>query len=91
MLAADRTRWDVAEGSPGTPGSPTEGTIVAAPNPIQIQKYLSGIDYPASKDDVVSTAEKENAPDDVLEALRAIPDGEYDAPTAVSSAVSDAS
>nr|WP_208386127.1 DUF2795 domain-containing protein [Curtobacterium sp. WW7] len=52
---------------------------------------MSGIDYPASKDDVVSTAEKENAPDDVLEALRAIPDGEYDAPTAVSSAVSDAS
>lgn len=91
MLAADRTRWDVAEGSPGTPGSPTEGTIVAAPNPIQIQKYLSGIDYPASKDDVVSTAEKENAPDDVLEALRAIPDGEYDGPTDVSSAVSDAS
>ena len=91
MLAADRIRWDVAEGSPGMPGSPTEGTIVAAPNPIQIQKYLSGIDYPASKDDVVSTAEKENAPDDVLEALRAIPDGEYDAPTAVSSAVSDAS
>lgn len=91
MLAADRTRWDVAEGSPGTPGSPTEGTIVAAPNPIQIQKYLSGIDYPASKDDVVSTAEKENAPDDVLKALRAIPDGEYDGPTDVSSAVSDAS
>jgi hypothetical protein len=89
-LAADRTRWDVAEGSPGTPGSPTEGTIVAAPNPIEIQKYLSGIDYPASKDDVVSTAEKENAPDDVLEALRAIPDREYDGPTAVSSAVSDA-
>ena len=64
---------------------------MAAPNPIQIQKYLSGIDYPASKDDVVSTAEKENAPDDVLEALRAIPDGEYDGPTAVSKAVSDAS
>lgn len=63
---------------------------MAAPNPIQVQKYLSGIDYPASKDDVVSTAEQAGAPDDVLEALRAIPDGEYDAPTAVSSAVSDA-
>ncbi|WP_420363461.1 DUF2795 domain-containing protein [Curtobacterium aetherium] len=63
---------------------------MAAPNPIQIQKYLSGIDYPASKDDIVSTAEGENAPDDVLEALRAIPEGKYDAPTAVSSAVTDA-
>ena len=63
---------------------------MAAPNPIQVQKYLSGIDYPASKDDMVSTAEQEGAADDVLEALSAIPDGEYDAPTAVSSAVSDA-
>jgi hypothetical protein len=60
-----------------------------APNPIQIQKYLSGIDYPASKDTIVETAEKENAPDDVLDALRAIPEGDYDAPTAVSSAVSN--
>ena len=63
---------------------------MAAPNPIQIQKYLSGIEYPASKDDVVSTAEQESAPDDVLEALRAIPEGQYDGPTDVSKAVSDA-
>ena len=60
-----------------------------APNPIQIQKYLSGIDYPASKDTIVETAEKENAPSDVLDALSAIPEGDYDAPTAVSSAVSN--
>ncbi|MGN8048278.1 DUF2795 domain-containing protein [Curtobacterium sp. 22159] len=62
---------------------------MAAPNPIQVQKYLSGIDYPASKDDIVATAEREGADGDVLDALRAIPDGEYDAPTAVSSAVAD--
>ncbi|PPF64388.1 hypothetical protein C5C18_08775 [Rathayibacter tritici] len=59
-----------------------------APNPIQIQKYLSGIDYPASKDTIVETAEKEGADGDVLEALRAIPDATYDKPTDVSSAVS---
>ncbi|MDP4332882.1 DUF2795 domain-containing protein [Curtobacterium sp. A7_M15] len=64
--------------------------MAAAPNPIQVQKYLSGIDYPASKDDIVATAEREGAGGDVLDALRNIPDGEYDAPTAVSSAVSDA-
>lgn len=62
---------------------------MATPNPIQIQKFLSGIDYPASKDTIVSTAEKEGADDNVLDALRQIPDKEYDAPTAVSSAVSD--
>jgi hypothetical protein len=63
---------------------------MTAPNPIQVQKYLGGIDYPASKDDIVSAAESSGADENVLEALRSIPDTEYDAPTAVSSAVSDA-
>jgi hypothetical protein len=64
---------------------------VANPNPIEIQKYLSGVEYPASKDDIVATAEREGASGDALEALKNIPDGDYDAPTAVSSAVTDAS
>ncbi|WP_420369546.1 DUF2795 domain-containing protein [Curtobacterium sp. L1-20] len=64
--------------------------MAGTPNPIQIQKYLSGIDYPASKDDIVSKAKGEGADDDVLEALGNIPDGDYDAPTAVSKAISDA-
>lgn len=64
---------------------------MATPNPIQIQKYLSGIDYPASKDDIVATAEKEGADGDVLDALKGIPDGDYEKPTDVSKAVSDAS
>ncbi|NQX06295.1 DUF2795 domain-containing protein [Rathayibacter sp. VKM Ac-2856] len=60
-----------------------------APNPIQVQKYLAGIDYPASKDTIVETAEKEGADSDVLDALRAIPEGDYAKPTDVSSAVSN--
>lgn len=63
---------------------------MAAPNPIQVQKFLSGIEYPASKDDIVTTAEKEGADSDVLDALKQLPDQEYDSPTAVSKAVSDA-
>lgn len=62
--------------------------MAETPNPIQIQKFLSGIDYPASKDTIVRTAEKEGADQNVLEALRRIPDGDYDAPTAISKAVS---
>ena len=57
------------------------------PNPIQVQKFLGGIDYPASKDTIVSTAEDQGADDNVLDALRGIPDKEYDGPTAVSEAV----
>lgn len=59
-----------------------------SPNPIQVQKYLGGIDYPASRDDIVRTAEKSDAPDDILETLRNLPERDYDGPTAVSEAVS---
>jgi len=57
-------------------------------NPIELQKHLGGVDYPASRDDLVKKAEQNGADEDVLEALRGIPDREYDAPTAVTKAVS---
>ena len=57
-------------------------------NPIELQKHLGGVDYPASKDDLVKAAEGNGADDDTLEALRALPDQEYDAPTEVTKAVS---
>ncbi len=60
----------------------------ATPNPIELQKHLGGVDYPASRDDLVRTAEEQGADNDLLEALRGIPDKEYDSPTAVSKAVS---
>jgi len=59
------------------------------PNPIQIQKFLGGIDYPVDKKTILSTAKDQGADEPVLKALEAIPDGEYDAPTAISKAVSD--
>ena len=57
-------------------------------NPIELQKHLGGVDYPASRDDLVRKAEENGADEEVLEALRGIPDREYDAPTAVTKAVS---
>jgi len=61
-----------------------------APNPIQVQKFLGGIDYPATKETLISKAKESGADSNVLDALQNIPDKEYDSPTAVSSAVSDA-
>ncbi|MFC3590858.1 DUF2795 domain-containing protein [Microbacterium barkeri] len=55
-----------------------------------MQKFLGGIDYPASKEDILASARDAGADDAVLDALGRIPDREYDAPTAVNSAVSDA-
>jgi trehalose-6-phosphatase len=56
-------------------------------SPIDIQKALSGMDYPASKEEIVAHAEQQGADDEVLEALRKIEDREYEGPSGVSSAV----
>ena len=56
-------------------------------SPIDIQKALSGMDYPAKKDDVVAHAESSGGSEKVLEALKGIDDQEYDTPAAVSKAV----
>ena len=58
-------------------------------SPIDIQKALSGIDYPATKDDVVKHAESQGGSSEVLDALKGIDDQEYDTPAAVSKAVFD--
>ena len=58
------------------------------PIAIQAQKYLGGLDYPASAADIAKKAEGSGAPDNVLQALRDLPDREYDSPTAVSKALS---
>ena len=55
-----------------------------SPNPIQMQKYLSGVSYPASRDDLVRHAEQQGADEEVLENLRTMPDREYNGPNAVS-------
>jgi len=53
-------------------------------SPIDIQKALSGMDYPANKDQILRKAEENGADDQVLEALRKIPDRDYDGPSGVS-------
>lgn len=62
--------------------------MAETPNPIQVQKFLGGLDYPVSKNTIVDTAKKNGADKEVLDALGRIPDREYDAPTAISKAIS---
>ena len=54
---------------------------------IEVQKSLGGVNYPATKDELVEHAKNKGASKDVLEALQSMPDGEYDGPNKVSSAV----
>jgi hypothetical protein len=58
------------------------------PNPIQMQKFLGGIEYPASRDQLVEHARSQGADEAVIEGLKAIPDREYNGPNAVSQAFS---
>jgi hypothetical protein len=60
---------------------------MAPPDFIEVQKYLSGIEYPATKDQLIEHAKGHRAPQEVIEALSSLPDEEYDGPNKVSSAV----
>lgn len=59
-------------------------------NPIQAQKFLSGVSYPMSKGDIVKQAESQGADESILSVLKRIPDRQYDGPNAVSHEISQA-
>ena len=56
-------------------------------NPIQIQKFLKGVDYPAKKDALVKHAQKSSAPKEILSVLKLIADKDYKNPAEVSKGV----
>ena len=56
-------------------------------NPIEVQQHLGGIDYPASKYEVIATAESSGAPQEIIEALQRMDGEEFDGPDAVQAAL----
>ena len=58
-------------------------------NPIQIQKFLKGIDYPASKQTLISTAKKEGADEKVIDTLERLNMEMFNSPNDVSEAVGE--
>ena len=56
-------------------------------SPIDIQKALKGMEYPASKQQILEHAK--GGEKDVLDALQKIDDREYEGPSGVSAAVFD--
>jgi hypothetical protein len=59
-------------------------------NPIQLQKYLKGINYPVTKDDLVRSAEKNGATKEICDVLSGLNGNEFKTPAEVSQAVSHA-
>jgi hypothetical protein len=58
-------------------------------NPIQVEKFLKGLDYPASKQDVVQCAKKNGADDNVNSALQQLPDRTFEGPSGISKALGE--
>lgn len=54
------------------------------PSPIDIQKALGGVDYPASRDSLVETARKHHADDTIIELLGRLPSHRYESPADLS-------
>ncbi len=66
------------------------GSITMAKvNPIQLQKHLKGVDYPASKEDLIAHAQKQKADKEALSTLEQLPDEEYETPADVSKAIGE--
>ena len=69
--------------SPKTQGKKQKGMesgTSSMPNPIEVQKYLGGLDYPADKQTIIDHAQGEDAPMEVMDMLDQIPDFEYSSP-----------
>lgn len=63
---------------------------MATVNPVSIQKFLKGVDYPATKDDLIDRAEENGADDDVLDVLEQLPDDEeFETPADVNKAIGE--
>jgi hypothetical protein len=56
-------------------------------NPIEVQTHLKGIDYPASKDEVIATAESNGAPQEIVEGLQQMEGEQFEGPDDVMAAL----
>jgi hypothetical protein len=55
-------------------------------NPIKLQKYLGGVDYPTDKRTLVRSAREHGADDDVIQTLESLPFDRFNSPNDVSEA-----
>lgn len=56
-------------------------------SPAEVEKYLKGIDYPASKEDLLKTAKRNGAQEEVCETIQHLPNQQFAKPTDVAKAM----
>lgn len=52
-----------------------------------IQKYLSGINFPVEKQELIEQVRQQDPPQEVMSTLEKLDDGEYNSPADVSEAI----
>lgn len=62
---------------------------VGGVSPANLQKYLAGMSYPASKDELISTARRNSAPSEVVDAIGWLPRDRFRGPQEVQRAYGD--
>ena len=60
---------------------------MAKVNPVQVQKYLKGVDYPVSKNDLLKHVHDQGGDESVHATLEKLPDKTYQTPADVSEAI----
>jgi hypothetical protein len=59
-------------------------------NPVEVQKHLKGVDYPADKHELIKHAKKQKADKEVIALLEQLPeDEEYENPAELNKALGD--
>lgn len=58
-------------------------------NPARVQQFLEGVDYPASKEELIEHARGRGADADVIDMLQQLPTRRYNRPTDVSEAIGE--
>jgi hypothetical protein len=56
-------------------------------SPVEMQKHLKGVNYPASKDDLVKRAQGNQASDEIVQKIRTLPGNSYNSPKDVMKAL----
>ena len=56
-------------------------------NPVQVEKYLKDLKYPAKKKDIIDKATRSEADQRVIEALKKLAQEVYESPTEIRRAV----
>jgi hypothetical protein len=63
--------------------------IMPHANPVEVERYLKGVNYPAKKNDLIKHAQQNGASQDILETLKDLREENFNSPVDVSKAVGE--